>query len=238
VTFLNGVEKIRQKIERKTAVSVCIRQENSQKKETSNTVGSRPTKGVDDMKKILILNGHPDPGASTAGKAVLEAFVKLRPDAQVRMLSALCGKEGYDVAGEQAALVGADVVVWHFPFYWYSVSALMKKWIDDVLTRGFAYGSGGTALCGKHLLISFTTGAPEEAYAAGKPMNWPVEAFLPPLLQTANLCGLKILAPVWSTGMSYIPEVPGHDDLDEVLARARAHAERMAAEISALETAE
>lgn len=110
------------------------------------------------MKKILILNGHPDPGASTAGKAVLEAFVKLRPDAQVRMLSALCGKEGYDVAGEQAALVGADVVVWHFPFYWYSVPALMKKWIDDVLTRGFAYGSGGTALCGKHLLISFTTG--------------------------------------------------------------------------------
>lgn len=190
------------------------------------------------MKKILILNGHPDPGASTAGKAVLEAFVKLRPDAQVRMLSALCGKEGYDVAGEQAALVGADVVVWHFPFYWYSVPALMKKWIDDVLTRGFAYGSGGTALCGKHLLISFTTGAPEEAYAAGKPMNWPVEAFLPPLLQTANLCGLKILAPVWSTGMSYIPEVPGHDDLDEVLARAGAHAEKMAAEISALETAE
>ena len=115
------------------------------------------------MTNILILNGHPNPGASTAGKAVQEAFLTLRPDAKVRTLAALCGADGYDVAAEQAALVEADVIVWHFPFYWYSVPALMKKWIDDVLTHGFAYGSGGTALHGKHLLLSFTTGAPKEA---------------------------------------------------------------------------
>ena len=114
----------------------------------------------------------------------------------------------------------------------------MKKWIDDVLTHGFAYGSGGTALHGKHLLISFTTGAPKEAYAKGKPMNWPVEAFLPPLLQTANLCGLKTLDPVWSTGVMYIPGVPGHDDLEAVRNRAAAHAVKMNDEISALEKAE
>lgn len=187
------------------------------------------------MKKILVINGHPTPQDSTAGKAVLEAFGKLCPDAAVRTLATGCGESGFDVAAEQAALVEADVVVWHFPFYWYAVPALMKKWIDDVLTHGFAYGSGGTALHGKHLLLSFTTGAPEEAYAEGKPMNWPVEAFLPPLLQTANLCGMKTLAPVWSTGMMYIPGVPGHDDLEAVRMRAEEHAAKMAAEISALE---
>lgn len=133
------------------------------------------------MTNILILNGHPNPDASTAGKAVQEAFRTLRPDAKVRTLAALCGSDGYDVAAEQAALVEADVIVWHFPFYWYSVPALVKKWIDDVLAHGFAYGSGGTALHGKHLLISFTTGAPEAEYAKGKSMNWPVEAFLPPI---------------------------------------------------------
>lgn len=190
------------------------------------------------MTNILILNGHPNPDDSTAGKAVLEAFRTLRPDAKVRTLAALCGSDGYDVAAEQAALVEADVIVWHFPFYWYSVPALVKKWIDDVLAHGFAYGSGGTALHGKHLLISFTTGAPEAEYAKGKSMNWPVEAFLPPLLQTANLCGLKTLDPVWSTGMMYIPGVPGHDDLEAVRNRAAAHAVKMNDEISALEKAE
>ncbi len=62
------------------------------------------------MKNILVLNGHPNPDDSTAGKAVLEAFRTLRPDAKVRTLAALCGSDGYDVAAEQVALVEADVI--------------------------------------------------------------------------------------------------------------------------------
>lgn len=62
------------------------------------------------MKNILVLNGHPNPDDSTAGKAVLEAFRTLRPDAKVRTLAALSGSDGYDVAAEQAALVEADVI--------------------------------------------------------------------------------------------------------------------------------
>ena len=62
------------------------------------------------MKSILVLNGHPNPDDSTAGKAVLEAFRTLRPDAKVRTLAALCGSDGYGVAAEQSALVDADVI--------------------------------------------------------------------------------------------------------------------------------
>ena len=97
------------------------------------------------MTQILVINAHPDPEKSTAGKAILEAFTKLCPQAEVRNLAELITPAGFDVAAEQAALVKADVVVWQFPFYWYSVPAIMKKWIDDVLTHGFAYGTGGTA---------------------------------------------------------------------------------------------
>ena len=168
------------------------------------------------MKKILVINGHPDPEHSTACKAVLEAFLNRRPDAVVRMI-ANCGAEGFDVPAEQAVLKEADIIVWHFPFYWYSVPALMKKWIDDVLTHGFAYGSSGTVLHGKRLLLSFTTGASASEYATGRAMNWPVEAFLPPLLQTANLCGMKTLEPVWSNGMMYIPGVSTPADLEPEL---------------------
>ena len=135
------------------------------------------------MQKILVINGHPNPEASVAGKAVLNTLESSRCEMQIRTLAQLCGPNGFDVAAEQEALRRADVIVWHFPFYWYSVPAILKKWIDDVLTRGFAHGTGGTALHGKKFLLSFTTGAAAQEYAKGRAMNWPVEAFLPPLLQ-------------------------------------------------------
>lgn len=49
-------------------------------------------------------------------------------------------------------------------FYWHSLPALLKKWIDDVLTYDFAYGGEGDKLFGKRFLLSFTIGGPEEAY--------------------------------------------------------------------------
>lgn len=93
------------------------------------------------MQKILVINGHPNPEASVAGKAVLNTLESSRCEMQIRTLAQLCGPNGFDVAAEQEALRRADVIVWHFPFYWYSVPAILKKWIDDVLTRGFAHGT-------------------------------------------------------------------------------------------------
>jgi len=58
-----------------------------------------------------------------------------------------------DGATEQAALLGADRIVLQYPMYWLSCPPLLKKWLDDVLTFGWAYGSTGTALHGKELLL-------------------------------------------------------------------------------------
>lgn len=102
-----------------------------------------------------------------------------------------------------------------------------------MLTRGFAHGTGGTALHGKKLLLSFTTGAAAQEYAKGRAMNWPVEAFLPPLLQTAYLCGMKTLAPVWSNGMIFIPGIHTEADRKRILKQAEEHASRLLDEIKA-----
>ncbi|BBF22862.1 NAD(P)H-dependent oxidoreductase [Sutterella megalosphaeroides] len=125
--------------------------------------------------------------------------------------------------------------MWHFPFYWYSVPALMKTWMDAVLTRGFAFGTGGTALHGKKLVLSFTTAAPAEEYVRGGGMGWPVKDFLPLLMQTARLCGLEMLTPIWTCGAMYVPGVSTEDDLRRVLEAADAHAERLSAEIESVE---
>ena len=64
-------------------------------------------------------------------------------------------------------------------------------------------------------------------------MAWPVEAFLPPLLQTAYLCGMKTLAPVWSNGMIFIPGVHTEADRKRILKQAEEHAARLLNEINA-----
>ncbi|GAL26611.1 NAD(P)H oxidoreductase YRKL [Vibrio variabilis] len=43
-------------------------------------------------------------------------------------------------------MIKADVIVLQFPFYWYSMPALLKKWMDDVFSFNFAYGPEGDKL--------------------------------------------------------------------------------------------
>lgn len=77
----------------------------------------------------------------------------------MRRLSDLYPDYRIDVAAEQAALVAADIVVLQYPTYWFNTPAILKKWLDDVWTYGFAYDTGG-----KKLFVSTTTGAPQEEY--------------------------------------------------------------------------
>lgn len=187
------------------------------------------------MSKILLINGHPTPETSLANAGIVRAFTARRPDVTVRMLAELTktenGRLTFDMKAEQEALVKADVIVLQFPFYWYGYPALLKTWIDDVFTHGFAHGSTGTALYGKRIVFSFTAGAPETLYVEGGPMGWSMEAFLPPMLQLANLCGMQALQPVWSCGMTYIPGIQG--DKAEILARTEDHAARLLVAIDA-----
>lgn len=58
-----------------------------------------------------------------------------------------------DVAREQARLATAKLIVLMHPIQWYSMPALQKLWLDDVLSYGWAYGPGGNALRGKDLWL-------------------------------------------------------------------------------------
>ena len=73
---------------------------------------------------------------------------------------------------------------------------LMKLWVDEVLSFGWAYGPGGTALRGKDLWLVATTGGPEESYRPDSYNRYFFDAFLPPYEQTAALCGMRFLPPL------------------------------------------
>ena len=149
------------------------------------------------MADVLVLVAHPDIARSRVNRA-LAAQARLLPaeSVEVRDLYALYPDYVIDIAAEQAALDRARFVVWVHPVQWYSMPALMKLWVDDVLAFGWAYGPGGRALVGKCLWLAVSTGGTAQSYAAQGSNREPFENFLPAYRQTAELVGLRFLDPL------------------------------------------
>jgi len=102
---------------------------------------------------------------------------------------------GIDIDREQARLVAHEVIIFQHPLYWYSAPSLLKEWQDLVLEYGFAYGLHGKALHGKSFLNAITTGAKPEAYSAEGMNHAELRSLLAPFEKTADLCGMRYLAP-------------------------------------------
>jgi len=149
------------------------------------------------MPEIVVLVAHPQMEQSRVNRALLAAAQALPPErAAVRDLYALYPDYLIDVAAEQALLAEAKLVVWQHPIHWYSMPALMKLWVDEVLSFGWAYGPDGTALRGKDLWLVASTGGPESSYRPDSYNRYFFDAFLPPYEQTAALCGMRFLPPL------------------------------------------
>ncbi|NP_001413092.1 ribosyldihydronicotinamide dehydrogenase [quinone] isoform 5 [Mus musculus] len=81
-----------------------------------------------------------------------------------------------DIFEEQRKVQEADLVIFQFPLYWFSVPAILKGWMDRVLCRGFAFDIPGFYDSGflKH--------------------------------GTLHFCGFKVLAPQISFGLDVSSE--------------------------------
>lgn len=145
-------------------------------------------------RRLLHLFAHPALHRSRVNRPLMEAVKDLEGVTHVD-LYARYPDFNVDVATEQARLTGADVVVLHHPFFWYSSPALVKEWQDLVLEFGFAYGEGGTALAGKWLWTVTSTGGVAEAYRHDGHNHYTMSEFLRPFEQTARLCGMGYLPP-------------------------------------------
>lgn len=61
------------------------------------------------------------------------------------------------ITTEQRKLSECNLLILQFPLWWWSFPAILKGWIDRVLTSGFAYGQGAK-LEPKKVMYSITTG--------------------------------------------------------------------------------
>lgn len=147
------------------------------------------------MPRTLVIHAHPGARRSVVTQALKASFEQPGADVEIRSLYELYPDFDIDVAAEQAALLRADLIVWLAPIHWYSVPALMKHWIDQVLLHGWAYGHGTQALRGKATWWVTSAGAAVEAYTANGVHGRPFADFIPPIEQTARFCGMRWLPP-------------------------------------------
>ncbi len=156
------------------------------------------------MCKTLVINGHRTPRDSVFGKVLFESATALPFVTGHTLIEAY---PDFKINGdyERGLLSEHSNIVLQFPLYWYSSPAIVKEWLDEVLSRGWAYG-GGQALLGKKLMIAITTGGPEKVYQHDGANLFTIHEFLRPFEQTANLCGMEWEDPFVMFGVRYLDE--------------------------------
>ena len=155
------------------------------------------------MKDILIISGHTDLAASVANRTILETLGERLPEAEIVKLDELYPDFKIDVENEQRRLLRADIIVLQFPVLWYSVPSILERWMEETFRHGFSHGSTGDKLKGKKLVLSFTTGAPEEMYSHDGPMGYTIDEFLPCYKATCRLTQMEYCGYVYTGGVSY-----------------------------------
>ena len=101
-----------------------------------------------------------------------------------------------DVVKEQNKMLKADIIVLQYPLFWYSMPSLLEKWMEEVFRHGFSHGTKGNKLKDKKVIVSITTGAPEEVYNN-------IDDFLNPIKSSCKLCQMEYVGNIVTYGVSY-----------------------------------
>jgi glutathione-regulated potassium-efflux system ancillary protein KefG len=137
--------------------------------------------------KIMVILAHPNFKESRANQILINELSK-ESNVFVRNLYQEYPNWIINIENEQQLLLEYDRIVFQFPFYWYSCPPLLKKWFDDVMQFGWAFGPGGENLKGKEFILATTTGGPKNAYQAGGGNWYTISEFFKPIQATIMRC--------------------------------------------------
>lgn len=108
---------------------------------------------------------------------------------------------------DQDRLLEADIVIYQFPLWWFSMPSVMRNWIEKTYSYGFAYnGREGKwfqngVFNGKKAMLSITTSGPATSYT-NSGVNGDINKILWPIQNgILNFLGYEVLEPniCWGT---------------------------------------
>lgn len=147
--------------------------------------------------KTLVIVSHPYPEQSHAIKA-LQAAAEQSENVTVRNLESLYGDNmaAFDVAAEQRAAEAADRIVFLFPIHWFNLTPMLKAYLNQVWSYGWAFGPNGTALKDKEMQLVVTAGATEFTYSHAGVISSTMDEVLTPMKASAYYIGMKYNQPL------------------------------------------
>ncbi|MCB5188686.1 NAD(P)H-dependent oxidoreductase [Methylobacillus caricis] len=145
-------------------------------------------------KRVLLVFAHPAFESSRVNRALLNTAAACE-HVHVHDLYAHYPEQMIDTKHEQALVDQHDIVVFQHPMFWYSCPALLKNWLDSVLSYGWAFGDNAGKLQGKSWVHAISTGGSDSVYQRRGYNQFSLAEFLRPFEQTARLCAMQYLQP-------------------------------------------
>ena len=147
--------------------------------------------------KTLVIVSHPYFSHSRVIRA-LQHTAERAENVTIRHLEQMYGNDAaaIDIAAEQAAYREAERVVFLYPTHWFNLTPMLKAYLNEVWTYGWAFGTGGTALKDKQLQVVTTAGASEFTYSHEGLLNSTMEEVLTPMKASARYVGMHYRQPL------------------------------------------
>ncbi len=137
--------------------------------------------------KTLVMIIHPNINESIVNKRWIEELKKYPENYEIHQLHEKYPDEKIDVKEEQQLIEKYDKIVFQFPFYWFNCPPFFKKWLDEVLTYGWAYGkSSGYKLAGKRIALALSVGVDEKEYSTTGKYKYNLDKLTSPFEITFN----------------------------------------------------
>ncbi|MCB6185120.1 NAD(P)H-dependent oxidoreductase [Leeia sp. TBRC 13508] len=156
------------------------------------------------MSKKLVIVAHPDLSVSRINSSLISSISGM-DDVEVAKLYSKYPEEKLDIVAEQKLIEQFDSIILQFPMQWYSCPSLLKKWIDDVFTDGWAYGSR-YVLEGKQLSIAVTTWSKASDYQKEGRYRRTLEELTSPFEVLAFRINMKYGKPFFISGVGDIDD--------------------------------
>ncbi|WP_231036555.1 NAD(P)H-dependent oxidoreductase [Pectinatus sottacetonis] len=154
-------------------------------------------KGLVNFMKPLIILAHPDINNSNVNNRWKQELEKYSDEIITHELYKEYPDWNINVRKEQYLLEHSNCIILQFPIYWYSCPPLLKKWLDDVFTHGWAYGSKGNKLKGKKIGLAISIGDKEKNYMHTGHVGFSIDEIITPFKATVNHIGATML-PIFS----------------------------------------
>lgn len=137
--------------------------------------------------KTLIIIIHPNLKQSIINKRWIEELEKYPQDYVLHDIHQLYRDEKIDVEAEQQLIDQHDKIIFQFPLYWFNCPPFFKKWLDEVLTHGWAYGRNSEyKMAGKRVALAITAGIDKADYKTDGRYKYSLDVLTAPFEITFN----------------------------------------------------